>query len=242
MALFDSPVRPRGICRQQGKFVKVLAALEAGVPLRDIHAILDVGAGAGVYPLVMAILGKTSHAVDTWAEYDGSNPMGSAGPLLARLVEQGVATQVADFMKAALPYRDGSFDLCFCMDVIEHVPRPKVLLDEISRVTKERGFLVLETPNAARLSNRLRLLAGRSVHHPLTDWYHSDPFFGHCREYTISELRQMLQWSGLEVIGLSTHNAALIGRRSVVARGYRALSWWGPSLRNEILVTARKRP
>jgi 2-polyprenyl-3-methyl-5-hydroxy-6-metoxy-1,4-benzoquinol methylase len=44
-------------------------------------------------------------------------------------------------------FRDASFDVVHLSHVIEHVPDPKALLAEISRVLREDGHLVLTTPN-----------------------------------------------------------------------------------------------
>jgi len=242
VALFDQQVRRTGLAWNYAKYVSALGAVESVVPLGDVQATLDVGAGAGVYALAMAVLGKSSHAVDTWAEYDPSNPMGPREPLMRRLAENKVAIQILDLMKDPLPYHDGSFDVCFCMDVIEHVPKPKALLDQIWRVTRGGGWLVLETPNAARLANRARIVAGRTVYHRLSDWYHGAAFYGHLREYTIAEVRQMLDWARFQVVSLTTHNAALKGRQSALSQAYCAATWWHCSLRNEMLAIARKLP
>jgi SAM-dependent methyltransferase len=45
----------------------------------------------------------------------------------------------------ALPFRDGSADLVVCLQVLEHCIRPAVVLDEIFRVLRPGGRLVLST-------------------------------------------------------------------------------------------------
>lgn len=47
---------------------------------------------------------------------------------------------------AGLPFRDGAFDLVLCTEVLEHVPDPDVALDELRRVLRPIGTLVLTTP------------------------------------------------------------------------------------------------
>jgi len=47
----------------------------------------------------------------------------------------------------SLPLRDGSFDLILLFEVLEHVIKPDVVLDEIRRVLKPRGILFLTVPN-----------------------------------------------------------------------------------------------
>jgi SAM-dependent methyltransferase len=47
-----------------------------------------------------------------------------------------------------LPFADGSFDLIWCSEVIEHLHEPEFALQELRRVTKVGGLLVLTTPNS----------------------------------------------------------------------------------------------
>ena len=54
-----------------------------------------------------------------------------------------------------LPFRSGSFDLATANMVIEHVEHPALLFDEIARVLRPRGRLLLHTPNAEGYTTRL---------------------------------------------------------------------------------------
>ena len=55
-----------------------------------------------------------------------------------------------------LPFKDMSFDSVVALEVIEHVNSGIYLLQEIHRVLKKEGTLILSTPNVAHLANRLR--------------------------------------------------------------------------------------
>jgi len=46
----------------------------------------------------------------------------------------------------ALPYRDGSFSVVLCMEVLEHLHHPQTAVAEISRVLKDGGQLILTCP------------------------------------------------------------------------------------------------
>lgn len=46
-----------------------------------------------------------------------------------------------------LPYGDGEFDLVTCFEAIEHVSDPGRVLDELRRVLRPDGVVVLSTPN-----------------------------------------------------------------------------------------------
>ena len=53
--------------------------------------------------------------------------------------------EVADLRK--LPFADDEFDLVVCFEAIEHVPEPEVVLDQLARVLRPDGLLVVSTPN-----------------------------------------------------------------------------------------------
>jgi SAM-dependent methyltransferase len=44
-----------------------------------------------------------------------------------------------------LPFKNGSFDLCLCTQVYEHLPRPRQTTREVCRVLKKKGILLLST-------------------------------------------------------------------------------------------------
>ena len=73
------------------------------------------------------------------------------------------------------------------------------------------GWLVLQTPNAARIGNRVRLLTGRNPFEPLREDSVSP---GHFREYTVAELLGMVRKAGFEVGGWLTADYFVTGSRS----------------------------
>jgi SAM-dependent methyltransferase len=50
-------------------------------------------------------------------------------------------------VSSGIPFPDASFDFVFCIEVLEHVPRPFDALTEIRRVLRPSGVLVLSVPN-----------------------------------------------------------------------------------------------
>lgn len=61
-----------------------------------------------------------------------------------------IASNVAD----KLPFRDGEIDLIYCSEVIEHLLSPEAFLQEIKRVLKPGGYLLLTTPNQPNIFQR----------------------------------------------------------------------------------------
>lgn len=76
-----------------------------------------------------------------------------------RLETEKWTYEMADLTKG-LPFDDGSFDVVILGEVIEHVPDPDFLLEEIWRTLRPGGKVIVTTPNLASWANRLLLLVG----------------------------------------------------------------------------------
>ena len=99
--------------------------------------VLDAGSGTGFGALMLAEAGA-AHVVGI----DNDAPaveQASAG------CSHNIEFTVGDV--AAIPFGDASFDVVTCMEVIEHVEDPERVLDELQRVLKPDGLLLLSTPN-----------------------------------------------------------------------------------------------
>lgn len=46
----------------------------------------------------------------------------------------------------ALPFKDNTFDICLCTEVLEHLPEPSPALSEMRRVLSDSGQLILTVP------------------------------------------------------------------------------------------------
>ena len=90
------------------------------------------------------------------------------------------------------------YDLVVFAEVIEHLhTSPLQTLPFVRGLLGVSGILILQTPNAASLPKRLKLLAGRNPYEELR----LDPGNpGHFREYTLGELRRYVAQAGFEVV------------------------------------------
>ena len=52
--------------------------------------------------------------------------------------------------------KDGTFDLCFCLDVLEHIEDVAAALQEIKRVMKSPGYVIITVPIEVRSLRLLR--------------------------------------------------------------------------------------
>jgi 2-polyprenyl-3-methyl-5-hydroxy-6-metoxy-1,4-benzoquinol methylase len=124
-----------------------------------------------------------------------------------------------------------------CGEVIEHLHVAAVpFLRHLAARLEHGGHLILQTPNAAALPNRLRLLLGRNPYEPIRD-EPGNP--GHFHEYTVSELRDAVIAAGFEVERLVAANYFDHGSRK--NRVYRSLEPVLPAtLREGITIVARR--
>ncbi|TML98222.1 MAG: class I SAM-dependent methyltransferase [Actinobacteria bacterium] len=79
---------------------------------------------------------------------------------LAAAAELGIETHWAD-LDEPLDFDDASFDVVVAGELLEHLRDPHRVVDDLRRVLRSDGTFVASVPNAYRLKNRLRFLAGR---------------------------------------------------------------------------------
>src|SRR5438445_7252417 len=82
---------------------------------------------------------------------------------LAEAEKLGIETHWAD-LDDHLPFEEASFDVVAAGELLEHLRDPLRAVAEVRRVLRAGGTFVGSVPNAYRLKNRLRFLAGRSPH------------------------------------------------------------------------------
>lgn len=109
-----------------------------------------------------------------------------------------------------LPFADGSFELVWASEVIEHVADTARFLSEIRRILVPGGRLLVTTPNHPRL--RL-LLAGIEAY--------SEPLGDHLHLYTSRSLRGILDEFGFRDVLVRAAGGPPGLRRLLLGRGSR---------------------
>lgn len=158
---------------------------------------LDVGCGGGLLAEDFARMGYRVMGIDP------SEPSIEAAAAHARASHLGIAYRVGSGEN--LPFKDSSFDLVYCCDVLEHVPEPGLLVAEAARVLRPGGVYAFDTINRTR---RSRLLAIKLAQE--WSWTNFLPAGLHAPERFIKprEMERMLAACGLELrdmTGISAH-------------------------------------
>jgi SAM-dependent methyltransferase len=122
--------------------------------------------------------------------------------------QQAFTTEVDlfDVESHSFPYKDSSFDVVLCCELIEHLLHdPMHMLIECWRVLGNNGLILLTTPNTVSLTSIAAALDGKYnpqvfSRYPATE-NRDTP---HVREYTPYELSRMLDSAGFDVEWLTT--------------------------------------
>jgi SAM-dependent methyltransferase len=153
--------------------------------------VLDAGAGPGVISSKLKGVGLDVYAADI-------NPdLFSA---------EGIDCIKVNFGEK-MPYEDGFFDCILSSNLIEHLEDQYTFIRECYRVLRERGTLVITTPNVLNLKARVaNLMVGFNLFtgRPQNE---VDPFEGgeHINLVNYYDLRVNLHRNGFRIIHCSTH-------------------------------------
>ena len=206
--------------------------------------IVELGSAPGDQIAALARRGYEATSVDIDQCADAWSG-GESGRMARMLAEAGVRHVTWDLEQVPYPLPDSAFDAVIMTEVYEHLrDYPARSLQEVARVLRPGGRLYFTTPNTAYLVTRLRALAGRSTGSPLADWIGGVPHARHAREYTFTEVDELMRYAGLRVLlRQSRHFHVQVGRGGifrVVKRALGALARLRPTLGPQIVVVAEK--
>lgn len=172
-----------------GEDLDHLRVLDLGAnPYILTHALATAGASvvAAGYPRERSSIEGCRTGYSDVVEFVDDSDCSSLAVPLARF----------DVESDRFPFDDGAFDALFCGELIEHLARgPDHLLHECNRVLRLGGKLVLSAPNAVSLSRLISIARGVNPEWP----YSSQGIHArHNRNYTVDELRDLLQGNGFQ--------------------------------------------
>ena len=154
---------------------------------------LDIGTGHGIIPRMIKELGYHVISVD-W-------PVSGGTDALKALIDIGIEGYYVEVGNEPMPIQNNSVDVVFAGDIIEHIPHnPIPFLNELIRVLRPGGILILDTPNSISLYTRLKLVIGKPNWPSLEAITSSNVNIHHHKEYTLVELKSLLNMVGLKEV------------------------------------------
>ncbi len=163
----------------------------------------------------------------------------------------GIKLTDHDLSNGELPYENESFMTILLCEVIEHLDfNPYILLEEIHRLLKPSGYLIITTPNITSLDKRIKMLFGRSPLQPFDySRYISKNGQPHVREYTVVELCKIITDIGFNLTpnAIKQLKNQRYGEFAFKKRSYNPIRYFydlsitfNKNLRPEILIAAQK--
>ena len=163
---------------------RIVTALEEHMDL-DGMKVLEVGAGTGRDTDLLADRGCWACALDYSEE---------SLDLMHGSFKHPVAIVCGDAL--SLPFATDSFDIVFHQGLLEHFRNPGDLIDENLRVLKPGGVLLVDVPQRYHyytLAKHILIMLGK--------W-----FAGWETEFSVRELRGLIEERGFDVVGVYGHN------------------------------------
>lgn len=170
-------------------FCKFMSEAVGSIASRPAEA-LEIGCGDGFFSQKLAELGCHVTGID----------ISTTGIESARKRCPGGTFLIHD-LGQPLPFADGSMDVVWCSEVLEHLFSPLSVCQEIRRVLRPQGILLATVPYHGLIKNLgIALLAFER---------HYDPTYPHIRFFTKKSLSGIVSQAGLAVQAVSTCGSGL---------------------------------
>lgn len=163
--------------RVRGKIISKLISNSLETNENKQLNILNIGAATGKTSEMLSKFGKV-----TSLEYDQD---------CCEYAEQQFNISIINGSILELPFKDDEFDLVCAFDVIEHVEDDLLGINEMKRVCKRDGLIVLTVPAYMFL------------------WSHHDEVNHHYRRYTLKNLKELVKKTDLYPVKGTFYNTLL---------------------------------
>lgn len=190
---------------------------------RGVKEVLELGSN----PYYLTLLMKKYFAFNlTLANFFGDS---SQNGLQTHTVESGQEKHEFHFSHFNLevdpfPYRASSFDCVIFCEIVEHLLLSADFpVSEIARILKPGGYVILSTPNAARLANVVRLIKGKNIY---ADYSKHGIYGRHNREYTLQEVIDLLERHQFRILETQVRNIYPHPLKSRILQALRPRTWY----------------
>lgn len=155
--------------------------------------------------------------------------------------QRGVHVKRCNLDKEPIPFEDGMFDVVVCDSLLEHTLNPKGLMNEITRVLKKDGKVILCVPNATSILRRIDVLRGRNPFYPMIDnLFHKD-FMKRCALfYSAHDIKWIIE-KYFELKKIIFLDKTSHDPKTITVFSSRIISKFIPELRDVIIVEATKK-
>jgi 2-polyprenyl-6-hydroxyphenyl methylase/3-demethylubiquinone-9 3-methyltransferase len=130
---------PRSVERFANMKARVYAVLDAESRPRSKLVVADIGCGPGTQSLMWARDGHRVLGLDVNEAF--------IDLARERSAESGLDLEWVVGSASELPWDDGSIDVCLAPELLEHVPDWETCVDELCRVLRPGGVLMITTTN-----------------------------------------------------------------------------------------------
>ncbi|MDO8753178.1 MAG: class I SAM-dependent methyltransferase [Anaerolineales bacterium] len=175
------------------RFENQVNAVRKHLPVKN-KTVLDIGCGGGLFLSKLKEAGAVTTGIelsDTRAHYAKTK---HGLEIIKRPIE-------SEYWKE----RHGSFDIVTLWDVIEHVNFPLSTLRSAAGMLKNGGILLIDTPCRDAFYHRMGEFTywiSRGQYPTFLNTLYSSHQFGHKQILALTEIREMLEAVGLEVLEL----------------------------------------
>lgn len=187
------------------------------------NKVLDVGCHKGVIGSMLIKKGNEVYGIEI-------------NPEVAEIARQrGIKVKIQD-IESRFDFEDNFFDVVVAAEIIEHVLDTDFFIDEIKRVLKSNGFLILSTPNVASLGRRIYLLLGKNPYFEASFGFPPEAHAGHIRFFTKGLLLDYLKCKGFEIIKFTSDVVNFASSGKIASK---LLADFMPTLGRSLIVKAK---
>lgn len=115
-------------------------------------------------------------------------------------IRHGIKVVTGDLnFNPVLPFKDSSFDVVICKDILEHLLDPLTVLKEVHRILRPGGYCVVSVPNHFYLPIRMKMLMGKGLMYNTDHAAENNEWdYMHIRFFTYKGFKAFLAGAGFE--------------------------------------------